>query len=385
MNVAATEIFTVTIRYLCVCKIPDVPMKTFFTLALSFMVICYVSAQQTKQLQFREETHDFGTVSEQQGPVTYEFVFTNTSSRPVKILNVQASCGCTTPGWSKDPVPAGKTGYVQASFNPKGRPGFFNKSLTVTTDLDPNPIILQIKGQVSTDETEVDHTGFAVVNGSLKFKVSAFNMGKVFLKDEFMVKEFPVINTSKNAIVFDPKIISPAHIKAEVKPATLPAGAKGVIRLSYNGKMKNQYGFQSDNIEIPTNDEVNPVKSFSVYATIEDYFPQLSAEELERAPQLRLEAGSIDFGRVGTKTELIREVQITNAGKKELSIKSVQPNCTCVTASAKKTSLKPGESSTIKVAFDPQDRKGTQQKAVTVYSNDPRNPVQRFTFTAYIE
>jgi hypothetical protein len=39
----------------------------------------------------------------------------------------------------------------------------------------------------------------------------------------------------------------------------------------------------------------------------------------------------------------------------------------------------------LSIAFNPYDRKGTQQKSVTIYSNDPRNPVQRLVFTAYVE
>ena len=71
--------------------------------------------------------------------------------------------------------------------------------------------------------------------------------------------------------------------------------------------------------------------------------------------------------------------------KKELQLRSIQPNCSCVTAEASKTSLKPGESGTIRITFNPQERSGTQNKAISFYSNDPKNPVQRLTFTAYIQ
>jgi hypothetical protein len=359
-------------------------MKTAFFF-LSLISVCAYS-QQVKQLQFKEETHDFGVISEHKGPVTHEFVFSNSSSRPVTILNVQASCGCTTPGWSKEPIPAGQNGFIQASFDPKGRPGAFNKTLTVTTDLDGGPVVLQIKGQVSADSEEhVDEMGFTVAKGSISLKSGAFNMGKVFFKDEYSVREFPFVNKGSGPIIFDPKVISPKHIRVEVVPSTVAAGAKGVIRLSYNGQLKGQYGFQSDNVELHSNDANEPTKSFTVLATIEDFFPQLSDADLAKAPQLRVGSYSLDFGRVRPNTEVVREIQITNAGKKQLDIKSIQGNCTCINASAGKTSLKPGESSTIKVAFDPQERRGSNQKAVTVYSNDPRNPVQRITFTAYIE
>lgn len=355
------------------------------------MTFCYVLgitaafAQLSKPLQFREELFDFGIVKEFGGPVMHEFLFTNNSGRPVKILTVQASCGCTTPNWSKDPIAPGKTGFIQASYNPKGRPGYFNKSLTVTTDLDSNPVMLQIKGQVAVEGDAATNTDFQTSNGNWKLKSGSFNMGKVYRKDEFTVRDFQFVNAGKNPITYTGKFIGPAYIKIDVQPKTLGPGEKGHIKVSYNGKMKGLYGFHSDNIEIITDDEVNPSKGFSVYATLEDDFKDLKPEEMAKAPQLRLVVSTVDFGRIRPNATSVREVQFLNTGKRELDIRSVQGNCSCISASASKTSLKPGESSLIKIEFNPMDRKGTQQKAVTVYSNDPQNPVQRVTFTAYVE
>jgi hypothetical protein len=149
--------------------------------------------------------------------------------------------------------------------------------------------------------------------------------------------------------------------------------------------MKGSYGFQSDNVELFTDDGTNATKSFSVYATLEDEFPQLTAAELAEAPQLRVQFSTLDFGRLKPNSPSTREIQFYNIGKQKLDIKSLQGNCTCVTASAEKTSIKPGESSLVKISFDPQDRKGSLQKSITIYSNDPQNPVQRITFSGYVD
>src|SRR5689334_16894618 len=138
---------------------------TGILLLVLISVSCF--AQQAKTLSFMEEVFDFGTVDEQGGPVSHEFVFTNMSGRPVKILSVQASCGCTTPGWSKEPVGSSKTGFVQASFNPQGRPGRFEKTLTVTTDLEANPIVLRIKGQVESGGKTAAVADYTVAKGNL--------------------------------------------------------------------------------------------------------------------------------------------------------------------------------------------------------------------------
>lgn len=359
-------------------------MRIWMTLVTAILVTASM-AQLAKPVQFREETFDFGMVEEEKGPVTHEFVFTNNSPRPVKVIGVQASCGCTTPAWTKEIIAPGKTGFVQASFNPKGRPGYFNKSLTVTTDGDTNPIILQIKGQVRVAGAMAAASEFQSPNGNWRLKTGSFNLGKVYLKDEYTSRDFPVLNAGTSPVTYTGKFIGPSYIKVEVNPKTLQPGEKGHVKVSYNGKMKGKYGFQSDNIELLTDDVDTPTKSFSVYATLEDNFKDLKPEDYAKAPQLKLQSTSFDLGRIKPNATTVQEVTFSNTGKKDLDIRALQGNCSCITASASKTILQPGESSAIKIQFNPMDRKGNQQKAVTVYSNDPQNPVQRLTFTAYIE
>jgi hypothetical protein len=341
-----------------------------------------VHGQQSRPLKFQEEIHDFGYVNQVGGPVTYSFQFANTSNRPIKILSVQASCGCTTPDWTKEPVEAGGSGFVQASFEPKGRPGYFNKSLTVTTDFDSNPIILQIKGQVSNGlPSEAE---FRTSAGSWRLKTSSFNLGKVLRKDEFAGKEFPVFNGGDQPVAFV-KTEGPRYITAEVIPPIIQPGKQGKIRILYNGKMRDAYGFQSDRIDVYTDDASVPVKSFAIYATLEDYFPLLSRDELDKAPALNIAEKKFDLGKIKQHQESTHQLMLYNTGRSKLTIRAVQPNCECVSITTSRNEIKPGDEATMVIAFSPQDRLGTQQKSVTVYSDDPQNPVQRITFTAYVE
>ena len=61
---------------------------------------------------------------------------------------MQASCGCTTPTWSKEPIKPGAQGSVTAIYNSKGRPGNFNKAVTVTSNAKTAQKVLFIKGNV---------------------------------------------------------------------------------------------------------------------------------------------------------------------------------------------------------------------------------------------
>ncbi|MFP9112824.1 DUF1573 domain-containing protein [Flavobacterium sp. RHBU_3] len=106
--------------------------------------------QKPTGLTFKEDQHNFGDI-EKGKPVTYEFTFKNTSKETILITNVKASCGCTTPNWTKEPIKPGGTGNVTATYN-AANPGPFTKTITVTTnDTDQNKI-LTIKGKVNAPE-----------------------------------------------------------------------------------------------------------------------------------------------------------------------------------------------------------------------------------------
>ncbi|GAA4445714.1 DUF1573 domain-containing protein [Ravibacter arvi] len=97
-------------------------------------------------MKFKEETHNFGKIP-QGTPVSTDFVFTNTGSTPIILSEVKATCGCTTPEYTKAPVAPGKTGTIKAVFN-AAAPGPFNKSITVTSNAETPTITLFLKGEV---------------------------------------------------------------------------------------------------------------------------------------------------------------------------------------------------------------------------------------------
>lgn len=96
-------------------------------------------------MKFNTEEHTFGTIPE--GPaVTYDFEFKNIGKEPIILSGVQASCGCTTPTWTKEPVAPGKTGKVSATYNTQGRPGNFVKTITVNSNVGSK--VIKISGIV---------------------------------------------------------------------------------------------------------------------------------------------------------------------------------------------------------------------------------------------
>ena len=80
-------------------------------------------------LQLKEGEHDFGMIP-QGKPVFYFFEVVNTGTTPLKLDNVQASCGCTTPEWNREAIPAGSVDKIKVGYNAASE-GVFDKYITI--------------------------------------------------------------------------------------------------------------------------------------------------------------------------------------------------------------------------------------------------------------
>jgi Protein of unknown function (DUF1573). len=106
------------------------------------------TAQQKAIISVDNTSHDFGVIKEADGKVSHTFKITNTGDAPLVITRVIASCGCTTPEWTKEPIAPGKTGEVKITYDPKDRPGPFTKSISVYSNGKTGSYILTIRGDV---------------------------------------------------------------------------------------------------------------------------------------------------------------------------------------------------------------------------------------------
>jgi len=98
-------------------------------------------------LELASDSYDFGVIKEGE-KVEHEFRFTNTGKSPLIISNVQASCGCTTPEYSKNPIPPGEEGMVKVVFNSAGQVGKQHKVVTVTSNSSSQNTLLHLRGEV---------------------------------------------------------------------------------------------------------------------------------------------------------------------------------------------------------------------------------------------
>ena len=98
--------------------------------------------------QFSEMEYDFGTINEGQ-VIEHVFNFTNNGQAPLVISNITASCGCTSPDWTKTPVQPGEQGFVKVVFNSAAKSGAQAPTVTIQANTNPTVTRLRMKGSVT--------------------------------------------------------------------------------------------------------------------------------------------------------------------------------------------------------------------------------------------
>jgi Protein of unknown function (DUF1573) len=147
-------------------------MKKVIFALFAFFLFSSVHAQTVNTVQktdqpsadvlfVKEDIHDFGSIP-QGKPVYYYFGIVNKGTTPLKLENVQASCGCTTPEWNREPIAAGGSDKIRVGYNAAAE-GNFEKFITITYNGNQTKQI-RIKGSVWRAPA-----GSAPANASVQF------------------------------------------------------------------------------------------------------------------------------------------------------------------------------------------------------------------------
>ena len=109
--------------------------KKKIMLALTLLIAVAATASAQAEIKFDKLTHNFGTFNEADPSQKAVFTFTNVGDQPLVINQAVASCGCTVPNYTKQPIAPGQKGQISITYDGKGRfPGHFKKTVTVRTN-----------------------------------------------------------------------------------------------------------------------------------------------------------------------------------------------------------------------------------------------------------
>ena len=127
-------------------------MKKIFLLLMMLASLVAYAQQEQPEIKFDKTVHNFGTFSEKTPVQTAVFAFTNIGKAPLIINQAIASCGCTIPSYTKEPIMPGEKGPVKVTYNGKGKfPGHFKKSITIRTNGKVEMVRLYIEGDMKEE------------------------------------------------------------------------------------------------------------------------------------------------------------------------------------------------------------------------------------------
>jgi len=351
-------------------------MKLNVSMILLFVVFS-ISAQ--PKLSFDKLQHDFGKVNESDGSVTYDFAFKNAGTAPLVIQNVTTTCGCTTPEWPKQPIRPGDTGFIKVGYDVKGRPGAIDRTITVHSNDPTSPTRLRIIGEViPAERTPAEQFRHAAGAIRLDNMHASFNRIHSHESPSF---EITALNPSPDAVKIS-FVNLPAHIKADVTPATVASGEKATIKITYDAARKNEWGFVSDRIVMILNDNRAQEHRLTVTATIEEDFSRWTAAQLQNAPAIVIDQQVIEAGTIKKGERKTYQVKLTNNGKSKLLIRRVVPSGS-LTANAPKE-INPGESVDMTITFNSTGQTGALNRAIEMITNDPKNAKVVIRFKAEV-
>lgn len=99
-------------------------------------------------IEFESKAYSFGQVVKGE-IVEHSYFFTNTGNIDLIIEEVDPSCGCTTPEWTKEPVKPGEKGKIKVRFDTQHQSlGNKTKQVAVYSNTSPTRNILQFSAQV---------------------------------------------------------------------------------------------------------------------------------------------------------------------------------------------------------------------------------------------
>lgn len=113
-----------------------------------------IAAMGESEIKLLNGEYDFGVIKEADGVQTGYARVVNLGSDETYIRELRPSCGCTGADFDKDVLAPGDTALISFSYDPKGRPGNFDKTVRVYFGQGDSRTVIHLKGRVlGTPET----------------------------------------------------------------------------------------------------------------------------------------------------------------------------------------------------------------------------------------
>lgn len=365
-------------------------MKTTRYIFLLFLMVLPLTAFSQKtavdlydgaDIRFDTSEHDFGTI-EENGLATFDFTFENTGKKPLEISRVATSCGCTTPSFQHEPIAPGAKSSITVSYNTEGRPGHFNKTITVYSNSKRNPTyVLSIKGNVVTDENSPTRL-YPKAMGDLRLRQTSVNFREMIIgsvKNETVT----LYNQSETESIMIRVSDVPKHLKVTLSNKVLDPGATAVMTIQYLSADAKDYGRRDDFFHIEVVEKGTPTveEQFHVSALLKEDFSKVKSGKI---PYAVYSLSGIHFGTVQQGKTVKAEMTLKNGGKAPLYIRKIYNPSPALKATADKMEVAPGKAVKLHFELNTKNLQSSIFYPVEFVTNDPVETTKRIVIRADI-
>ena len=342
-------------------------MKRMNIWMLSALLALPASAQ---KITTQHEVVDCGQVVFNK-PVTAEFMLKNDGHKPLVINNVLKSCGCTEVDYPKTGIAAGESFVIKAVYDAK-QMGTFTKQVCLYTNAGEDPFILSMRGKVVG--SVVDFAGsYDEMLGVIKSDAQEVEFDDVNRGDR-PVQRIHIFNPTDELL--EPVVMHlPSYLHAFVSPSKVAPRHSAEISFVLDSKKLRDLGLNQTSVYLGERpgDKIAPEKEIVVSAVLLPGFENMTPAKKVLAPKLEMSTTDLNLGSFNGKKKLKGEILITNKGKSELDIRSMQMFTMGLQVNLKKSKIQPGETVKMKVTAVAADLKKSRVRhpRILMITNDP--------------
>ncbi len=352
-------------------------------LILLFLLLLPLRAA-VAQLVFDSTEYDFGTIEEEGGVVRCRFRAVNRGTKPVVLLDVVTTCGCTVPTFTKKPVRPGDETVIEAAYDPAGRPGIFDRSLYLYGPDRERLGVLTIRGTVRPRRRSIEERYPVAACDGVRLSASLATFTYIYVGSP-MPAALAVVNTADRPRTLELRPRNASGLLTLDYPRRLEAGERSAINLQYDiDPAAPHYGSVRDALELWIDGRRCDEVLLVAHGVAVD---RPTAALLAAPPKAEPSDAVLRFGTVARDAAPVRlPLTIRNTGRSDLWLRAAECGAPFTTTLRPGTRIAPGESLTGEVTFDPaQADYGLATTRLLLVTNDPEQPMRRIRLTAITE
>ncbi len=345
------------------------------------LFLCVVGGLQlSAKIEWLSKDYNYGVFKESDGPRDGSVSFVNKGPEAVFINRVRPGCGCTEAEFTQGIIEPGDTATVRFTYNPKGRPGSFDKAIKVFVGKENEVHVIRLRGTVVGSESTLSMT-YPKEVGPLRLESYTATTGEL--------KKGSSRHLFINAYNQSMDTITPSWtgeergLRVELTPAAIPPGDVATFGFYLKTTEEERVG-PVDYKVLLTADSIHPDSGrceITISTIIVPDTSMTTLKEIEKGPSAYLLPEFIDLGEIPEKGKVDFVLDILNDGEIILSVMSVYSTDKNIEIKDVPSEVKSGKTAKVKgVVLLDNIASGAFRIPLEVITNDPLHPIR----TAYL-